>query len=158
MRKVRTSGRLRRFSLLRATAIFHFAGGAGARDCTFAANIPRAVRLDSTKSELEVRQRRILSDVATLVLDGEVCILRPAEKASPSAIKHFDAEAIKENAEHTMVEDFAAVVGLIKRKNYTIPEPAFFPFDLLTLEEFTRWRSASQNQAAKRTSPNDCRR
>lgn len=83
---------------------------------------------------------------ATLILDGEVCILRPPEFASESAIKQLDgklssSEASQGSTEQTMVEDFAAVVGLIKRKNYIIPEPAFFPFDLLTLEEFTQWRS-----------------
>ena len=83
---------------------------------------------------------------ATLILDGEVCILRPPELASAAAVKQLDAalsEAERQPTEQTMVEDFAAVVGLIKRKNYVIPEPAFFPFDLLTLEEFTQWRSSS---------------
>lgn len=86
------------------------------------------------------------SNMATLILDGEVCILRSPEQASPSAVKQFDAavstaEGSPANPEQTVVEDFAAVVGLIKRKNYTIPEPAFFPFDLLTLDEFTQWRT-----------------
>ncbi|SOV06625.1 uncharacterized protein UDID_01802 [Ustilago sp. UG-2017a] len=88
------------------------------------------------------------SGMATLILDGEVCILRPPEQASPSAAKKLDAtissaEGDPAKTEQPVVEDFAAVVGLIKRKNYTIPEPAFFPFDLLTLDEFTQWRSNS---------------
>ncbi|SPO21687.1 uncharacterized protein UTRI_01170_B [Ustilago trichophora] len=91
------------------------------------------------------------SSTATLVLDGEVCILRPPESASKSAIKQLDgilssSEASQGSSEQTMVEDFAAVVGLIKCKNYIIPEPAFFPFDLLTLEEFTQWRSPATSR------------
>ncbi|TKY84932.1 hypothetical protein EX895_006012 [Sporisorium graminicola] len=91
---------------------------------------------------------------ATLILDGEVCILRPPEQASASAVKQFDAALHDTNhhaAEQTMVEDFGAVVGLIKRKNYTIRDPAFFPFDLLTLEEFTNWRSQPDSGQTKRT-------
>ena len=92
------------------------------------------------------------SPTATFILDGEVCILRPPERASSSAKKQLDAslssvEAGPENLEQTMVEDFAAVVGLIKRHNYTISEPAFFPFDLLTLHEFTQWRSNNTHNA-----------
>lgn len=94
------------------------------------------------------------STTATVILDGEVCILRPPEQASASAAKQFDAtltDASQDTTEQTMVEDFAAVVGLIKRKNYTIREPAFFPFDLLTLEEFTNWRSRPTDGQPKRT-------
>lgn len=91
------------------------------------------------------------SSSATLILDGEVCILRPPERASASAMKQFDgtvppAESNEGSTEHNMVEDFAAVVGLIKRNNFTIPEPAFFPFDLLTLDEFTQWRSEGKSK------------
>ncbi|CBQ70598.1 conserved hypothetical protein [Sporisorium reilianum SRZ2] len=91
---------------------------------------------------------------ATLILDGEVCILRPPEQASASAAKQIDATLSDANqgaTEQTMVEDFAAVVGLIKRKNYTIREPAFFPFDLLTLDEFTNWRSQATDAQPRRT-------
>ncbi|SNX82580.1 uncharacterized protein MEPE_01286 [Melanopsichium pennsylvanicum] len=86
---------------------------------------------------------------ATLILDGEICILRPPKQASIPAKKQMDAAmaiSSEESTEQTMVEDFAAVVGLIKRKNYIIPEPAFFPFDLLTLDEFTQWRSKSRSR------------
>lgn len=85
---------------------------------------------------------------ATLILDGEVCILRPPEQASSSAVKQLDAslsDPHPDSTEQTVVEDFAAVVGLIKRKNFTIREPAFFPFDLLTLDEFVKWRTTSAN-------------
>lgn len=91
---------------------------------------------------------------ATLVLDGEVCILQPPERASKLAAKQLDAactESSQDETEQTVVEDFAAVVGLIKRKNFTIREPAFFPFDLVTLDEFTNWRSAEAHAAANRT-------
>lgn len=86
------------------------------------------------------------SPKTTLILDGEVCVLRPPDKASSPAAKQLDASITALNAEPAnqelaVVEDFAAVVGLIKRKEYTIPDPAFFPFDLLTLEEFVKWRS-----------------
>uniref|UniRef100_V5ET69 ATP-dependent DNA ligase family profile domain-containing protein n=2 Tax=Kalmanozyma brasiliensis (strain GHG001) TaxID=1365824 RepID=V5ET69_KALBG len=94
------------------------------------------------------------SSTATLILDGEVCILRPAEQASESAVKQLDAalSATSQDAtEHTMVEDFAAVVGLIKRHNYTIREPAFFPFDLLTMEEFSQWRENTTESSKART-------
>lgn len=105
----------------------------------------------STHDDLSDEQKT----TATLILDGEVCILRPPEQASPSAAKQFDAtltDTTHETTEQTMVEDFAAVVGLIKRKNYTIREPAFFPFDLLTLDEFANWRrSQVSDVVARRT-------
>ncbi|PWZ03189.1 hypothetical protein BCV70DRAFT_197422 [Testicularia cyperi] len=89
-----------------------------------------------------------------LILDGEVCVLTPPEKASDSAVTRMDAElaastqsdssATNETSSQRdlhFVEDFAAVVGLIKRKDFTIPNPAFFPFDLLTAGEFINWRA-----------------
>ncbi|GAC97061.1 hypothetical protein PHSY_004645 [Pseudozyma hubeiensis SY62] len=102
------------------------------------------------KPEHDTQQRQ----TATLILDGEVCILRHPEQASKSAIRQLDASLsapIQDTTEGTMVEDFAAVVGLIKRKNYTIREPAFFPFDLLTLDEFATWRSSPANGRTRRT-------
>ncbi|KAJ9477536.1 DNA_LIGASE_A3 domain-containing protein [Pseudozyma hubeiensis] len=102
------------------------------------------------RPEHDAEQRQ----TATLVLDGEVCILRPPEQASKSAIRQLDASLsvpTQDTTEGTLVEDFAAVVGLIKRKNFTIREPAFFPFDLLTLEEFTNWRSSAANGRTGRT-------
>jgi DNA ligase-1 len=51
--------------------------------------------------------------VTDLVLDGEVCL-------------------IDENGK----EDFQTTVGLVKRKDYTIPAPKFIVFDVLTHEEF----------------------
>ena len=48
-----------------------------------------------------------------MVLDSEACILNPDGS-----------------------ENFAAVVGQIKRKNYTIPAPRLYLFDMVTLDEF----------------------
>ncbi len=94
-----------------------------------------------------------LPTTATLILDGEVCILRPPEQASLSAIKQLDASLAQTGediTEQTMIEDFSAVVGLIKRHNFTIHEPAFFPFDLLTLQEFTQWRASTTRTFSQR--------
>lgn len=67
----------------------------------------------STLNALHVKLEKLLKDVDNIVLDGEMCIL-------------------DENGK----EDFSAVVGEIKRKDYTIKEPRYQIFDYLPLDHF----------------------
>jgi DNA ligase-1 len=61
-------------------------------------------------------------NTTSLFLDGEVCALL-TEKGS----------------EDGFTEDFAGIVGAIRRQSSTIPKPAYFPFDILTEAEFLGW-------------------
>ena len=53
------------------------------------------------------------------VLDGEICVMKDGN------------------------EDFSGIVGAVKRKGYTIENPKFFVFDILTIEEFESRESTS---------------
>lgn len=77
------------------------------------------------------------SSVARIYLDGEVCILTPV------AVLASESKQRKEVNDVTFVEDFQAIVGPIKRKDYTIVNPAYFPFDILSYDEFHNWRNDS---------------
>lgn len=76
------------------------------------------VASDSQTHHAKARPLRIF-------IDGEVCMLKPIEGTR----------------EAEYVEDFRGIVGPIKRKDYTIQNPAFFPFDFLTNGEFYHWKS-----------------
>ncbi|RXK38888.1 hypothetical protein M231_03837 [Tremella mesenterica] len=62
--------------------------------------------------------------VKRLVLDGEVCILRPR------------AEGVKGEGEVDYVEDFQSVVGEVRRLGHDIENPAYFLFDVIPFAEF----------------------
>lgn len=71
-----------------------------------------------------------------LVLDGEVCVMRerrPEEKlhlAAPST------SASTLDTDDNLIEDFAATVSTIKRKDFTIPHPVFFLLDIIPSKTF----------------------
>lgn len=83
------------------------------------------------------------------IIDGEICVLSPPDKASGRAKAGLDEESLDVQSSpgqrgqpgDLFVEDFKATVSLIRRKDFTIPNPAYFPFDLLTFDEFTNWRA-----------------
>ncbi|KAN0060929.1 hypothetical protein ACQY0O_006663 [Thecaphora frezii] len=102
-----------------------------------------------------------------IVLDGEVCMMTransemleidtlpdgnrvaPSATSSTAAATSFGGLPSSTASEvcglgrrgPDCVEDFKAISSAIRRKNYTIKRPAFFPFDLLTEREFTQWR------------------
>ncbi|UZJ51165.1 hypothetical protein CBS101457_000485 [Exobasidium rhododendri] len=61
-------------------------------------------------------------ETVSLFLDGEVCALVP-EKDSDDGFK----------------EDFAEIVGAVRRQSSTLAKPAYFPFDILNEAEFLGW-------------------
>ena len=58
-----------------------------------------------------------------LYLDGELCALAPSKEGDEG-----------------YVEDFKGIAGQVQRKDYTVSNPAFFPFDILTQHEFEQWK------------------
>lgn len=83
--------------------------------------------------------------VKRLVLDGEVCVMRPrsAEEMQWSAKRHDDGTgaAALWVEEDGLVEDFSATTSEIRRMNHTIEHPAYFLFDVLS------WGEVSANGA-----------
>lgn len=77
---------------------------------------------------------------ATIYMDGEVCVLREATEKDKVTGQGCVGQSESE-APPPLVEDFAGIVGPLKRKNYTVPNPAYFPFDMLTYDEFHYWSS-----------------
>lgn len=69
------------------------------------------------------RKNSSIPDTMSLFLDGEICALIP-DGESKDGFK----------------EDFSAIVGPIRRQSSTIPNPAYFPFDVLNEAEFLGWR------------------
>jgi hypothetical protein len=81
-------------------------------------------------------KRKIASSASPLqtisiYFDGELCALRPQIN-----------DAVNSN---DFTEDFSEIVGIVRRKSYTVPNPAYFPFDVLTETEFREWRSHGEN-------------
>lgn len=60
----------------------------------------------------------------SVYIDGELCALLPQ----------------KEGVDGYM-EDFNEIVGLVRRQDYTVQNPAYFPFDILTHVEFENWKN-----------------
>jgi DNA ligase-1 len=77
--------------------------------------------------------------VKRLVLDGEVCVMRPrsAEEMRRVAKRHDDGigAAALWVEEDGLVEDFPATTSEIRRMNHTIEHPAYFLFDVLSWGE-----------------------
>lgn len=73
-------------------------------------------------------------DIARIYLDGEVCILTPEAFFPSDQVPNTEVNDV------LYVEDFQAIVGQIKRKNFTIENPAYFPFDILSYDEFHNWK------------------
>lgn len=74
---------------------------------------------------------------ARLYLDGELCMLvRQAIHADDGS-----RAKLSDSSDLPITEDFKAIVGPVMRKDQSIDNPAFFPFDLLTYDEFHRWRT-----------------
>ncbi|GFZ50295.1 hypothetical protein JCM24511_08051 [Saitozyma sp. JCM 24511] len=77
--------------------------------------------------------------VKRLVLDGEVCVMRPrsAEEMQRMAKRHDDGTgaAALWVEEDGLVEDFSATTSEIRRMNHTIEHPAYFLFDVLSWGE-----------------------
>lgn len=77
--------------------------------------------------------------VKRLVLDGEVCVMRPmtSEERALREQKDDGCTAAQDLwLNDGLTEDFQATVSRIKRRNQVIPHPAYFVFDVLSAAEF----------------------
>ncbi|KAK4683663.1 hypothetical protein P7C73_g6571, partial [Tremellales sp. Uapishka_1] len=101
-------------------------------------------------SDPVVLQQNDKGVVKRLVLDGEVCVLRPKteeEKTRGQIVSTAETEtfasALWASHEDDLVEDFPSTVSLVRRQNETIPHPAFFLLDVLSWQAFETQASVS---------------
>ncbi|GMK54919.1 hypothetical protein CspeluHIS016_0115050 [Cutaneotrichosporon spelunceum] len=69
-----------------------------------------------------------------LVLDGEVCVMRPLTQDEAARVDHGTAGPLWED--NGLTEDFRATVSQVKKKYDVVPFPAYFLFDVLLWSEF----------------------
>ncbi|WWD20017.1 hypothetical protein CI109_104490 [Kwoniella shandongensis] len=89
------------------------------------------------EKDSEVVQRRDGGVVKRLVLDGEVCVMRPkTESEKSNAMPRDDGSAVSTmwSANDPFVEDFPSTVSAM-RKNVSIPHLSYFLFDVLSWAE-----------------------
>lgn len=95
--------------------------------------------------ELVTRDEAVINTdgLRRLVLDGEVCVMRPltsAERAAGST--HPNADGATHGVagplweDDGLTEDFNATVSQVRRKRKTVEYPAYYMFDLLHWSEF----------------------
>lgn len=87
----------------------------------------QARRMATTSSPLSISSAPS-PQIMSVYLDGELCALVP-ERDSQDGYK----------------EDFAGIAGIVRRKSYTVPHPAYFPFDVLSEVEYRQWSSLEKN-------------
>ncbi|KLT40401.1 hypothetical protein CC85DRAFT_287502 [Cutaneotrichosporon oleaginosum] len=84
------------------------------------------VLFDNSSPEKNGRRR--------LVLDGEVCVMRPLTPEEAAKVDHGTAGRLWED--DGLTEDFRATVSQVKRKYSAVQYPAYFLFDVLHWSTF----------------------
>lgn len=78
-------------------------------------------------------------EIKRIVLDGEVCVMRPMREDERSIRQEHDDGSVAADSlwvHDGLTEDFAATVSQVKRKNTTVQHPAYFLFDAISWAEF----------------------
>ena len=99
---------------------------------TLLSESPSIVMLLEKEYEQRIQSTSSRPTTLRIYLDGEVCSLTP-EQGCQGGFK----------------EDFTGIVGVIRRHSYTVPKPAYFPFDVLNEAEFRNWQHGSRRDQSQ---------
>ncbi|BEI94441.1 uncharacterized protein CcaverHIS019_0700130 [Cutaneotrichosporon cavernicola] len=124
------------------------------KDFTSLENLGKDIR-DNIRGFPGLREL-VLSDSAVvandgrrrLVLDGEVCVMRPLTKDEAVKVDHGTAGPLWED--NGLTEDFRATVSQVKKKYDAVRFPAYFLFDVLLWSDFAGASTAERQNFVDR--------